>query len=560
MENIKAFLASRRASTILYVALFFAFSWLSYGAYVRFDLSSTGAMRISSTTKKLLRNLPERATIELFVSNDLPDEAVLVSRKARDFVTEYVSASRGRVKLTILDPDNDKSAAERAKSLGVQQLDIAVRGSKKAQAQAIYFGLGISYGSKSEPLNNLISLYEQHDLENQLTAKIFKMVKPNEKKIAILASHGNFSLKKEQNPNSLSVFADKISAFYGDILEINTTTQDIPVEVSTLIIVQPGKLEPIDKFRIDQFVMRGGNLIVAASGMEINFSQQFMAAPGNPDLVEFLKRYGIDLATDMVNEPKPNYFIPFVQPINNFQMEKLPYPPWVIVPRDNLSQNNLASKGNAAFIMPYTSSVKINPTILPTGDGAGKFKIDILAKSTADAWAQANFAFLDPAKMGEMLAAPKQNTGTHNLALMIQGKFPSQFATGELPKEAPKTFLKAAEKDSRILVVGTPYALSNMMLILTQMTGAPLLEENLKLFFSAIDIMHGNEDLVELRKKSSPRIKAKLVEEGTRKFFTLLAFVAPLLGIGVFGSYRLMKRKNQTLVNENTNSAKPTEA
>lgn len=547
MENIKLFLASRRATTILSVALFFAFSWLSYGLFIRFDLSSTGAMRISGTSKNLLRNLPEKATIELFVSNDLPDEAVLVARKVRDFVQEYVNSSRGRVKLIILDPDNDKSAQQRAQDLRVQQLDMRVAGSKKAQAQSIYFGLALSYGTKSEALNNLIGLYEQHDLENQLTAKLFKMVKPNEKKVALLGGHGSFNQKKERNPTSISIFAEKISSFYGELTEVNTTNADIPVEVSTLVVVQPGKLEAIDRFRLDQFIMRGGNLIVAASGMEVNFAQQFMASPGNPDLADFLKKYGIELAADMVNEPKPNYFVPFVQPINAFQMSKAPYPPWVVVPKDNLSQENLASKGNAAFIAPYVSSIKTNPALLPTGEGAGKFKVDVLAKSTSDSWAQANFAFLDPNKMEEMLSAPKQNTGSYNLAVMAHGRFTSQFADGkDLPKEAPKTYLKVAEKDSRILVVGTPFALSNMMFILSEMTGVPLLDENIKLFFSAIDVMHGNEDLVELRKKSSPRIKTKLVEDGARKIFTLLAFAIPLLAIGLYGTYRLTRRKKLT--------------
>ncbi|MBX3722369.1 MAG: GldG family protein [Turneriella sp.] len=545
MENIKQFLASRRATTILSIAFFFAFSWLSYGAFIRFDLSSTGAMRISGTSKNLLRNLPEKATIELFVSNDLPDEAVLVARKVRDFIQEYVNSSKGRVKLTVLDPDNDKSAQQRAQDLHVQQLDMRVAGSKKAQAQSIYFGLALSYGTKSEALNNLIGLYEQHDLENQLTAKLFKMVKPNEKKVAFLGAHGSFNQKKERNPTSISIFAEKISSFYGELMEINTTTADIPVEVSTLVIVQPGKLEPMDKFRIDQFLMRGGNLIVATSGMEVNFSQQFMASPGNPDIGDFLKKYGIELAADMINEPKPNYFVPFVQPVNQFQMSKLPYPPWVVVPKDNLSQDNLASKGNAALILPYSSSIKTNPAILPPGEGAGKFKVDVIAKSTNDSWAQANFAFLDPGKMEEMLAAPKQTTGTYNLAVMVGGRFQSQFADGkDLPKDAPKTYLKTSEKDSKILVVGTPFALSNMMFILSEMTGVPLLEENMKLFFSAIDVMHGNEDLVELRKKSSPRIKTKLVEEGARKIFTLLAFAIPLLAILIFGAYRLTRRKN----------------
>ncbi|MFZ5628215.1 MAG: GldG family protein [Spirochaetota bacterium] len=542
MEQIKNFLASRRATTILYVALFFSFSWLSYGAYLRFDLSSTGAMRISGTTKDLLRGLPEKAVIELFVSNDLPDEAVLVSRKARDFIQEYVNSSRGRVKLTILDPDNDKSAAERARSLGIQQLDIAVRGSKKAQAQSIYFGLAISYGTKSETVNNLIGLYEQQDLENQLTARIFKMVKPNERRIALLGGHGPFTLKKERSPNSISIFAEKVATFYGEIMEINTSTADIPVEVSTLIVMQPGALTPMDKFRIDQFLMRGGNLIVAASGMEVSFGQQFMASPGNPDLAEFLKAYGIELSADMINEPKPNHFVPFVQPVNAMQMMKFPYPPWVVVTKEGLSQENLATKGNAALTMPYTSSVKTNPAILPPGEG--KFKVDVLAKSTADSWAQANFAFLDPSKMEEMLAAPKQNTGTYNLAVMVQGKFGSQYATQAPPKEAPKTWVKAGEKEASILVLGSAFTFSNLTFILSEMTGLPLLEENNKMLFAAIDIMQGNQELVELRKKASPRIKPKLVEDTGRKILTLLAFAIPLLGIAAAGIYRLTRRRN----------------
>jgi hypothetical protein len=542
MEQIKNFFASRRATTILYVALFFSFSWLSYGAYLRVDLSSTGAMRISNTTKNLLRSLPEKAVIELFVSNDLPDEAVLVSRKARDFIQEYVNSSRGRVKLTILDPDNDKSAAERARSLGIQQLDIAVRGSKKAQAQSIYFGLAISYGTKSETVNNLIGLYEQQELESQLTARIFKMVKPNERRIALLAGHGPFTLKKERSPTSISIFAEKVATFYGEIFEVNTSTADIPVEVSTLIVMQPGALTPMDKFRIDQFLMRGGNLIVAASGMEVNFSQQFMAAPANPDLTEFLKGYGIELGADMINEPKPNHFVPFVQPVNAFQVVKFPYPPWVVVTKDGLNQENLATKGNAALVLPYTSSVKTNPTLLPTGEG--KFKVDVLAKSTPDSWAQANFAFLDPGKMEDMLAAPKQNTGTYNLAVMVQGKFASQYATQAPPKEAPKTWLKAAEKEASILVLGSPFPFSNLTFILSEMTGLPLLEENIKTVMAAIDIMQGNQELVELRKKARPRIKSKLVEDTGRKILTLLAFAVPLLGIAAAGVLRLTRRRN----------------
>ena len=43
----------------------------------------------------------------------------------------------------------------------------------------------------------------------------------------------------------------RMNAVYGDLLEVNPATADIPVEVSTLILIQPGKLEPIERFRLD---------------------------------------------------------------------------------------------------------------------------------------------------------------------------------------------------------------------------------------------------------------------------------------------------------------------
>jgi hypothetical protein len=213
-----------------------------------------------------------------------------------------------------------------------------------------------------------------------------------------------------------------------------------------------------------------------------------------------------------------------------------------VVTKDGLNQENLATKGNAALVLPYTSSVKTNPTLLPTGEG--KFKVDILAKSTPDSWAQANFAFLDPGKMEDMLAAPKQNTGTYNLAVMVQGKFASQYATQAPPKEAPKTWLKAAEKEASILVLGSPFPFSNLTLYLSERIRQPLIEENLKTIMAAIDIMQGNQELVELRKKARPRIKSKLVEDTGRKILTLLAFAVPLLGIAAAGVLRLTRRRN----------------
>ena len=73
---------------------------------------------------------------------------------------------------------------------------------------------------------------------------------------------------------------------------------------------------------------------------------------------------------------------------------------------------------------------------------------------------------------------------------------------------------------------------------------ALLMEENFKLIFPAVDLMNGNDELLELRKKANPRIKTRMVEDGARKIFTLLAFAIPLLTILVFGAYRLTRRKN----------------
>ncbi|MCB1199194.1 MAG: GldG family protein [Leptospiraceae bacterium] len=532
------FKKSESATTILLILAFLSTSWLSYGFYFRADLSEEGTLRLTDSTKKTLRNLPQPVNIEAFFSSDVPDAAVVQVKTMRDFLTEYAASSNGRARLKFLDPDSDQDAKTRATELGISPAPIGSLNQRKQEIAKVYFSVALSYGDKIDTIPNIL---ESRILEYELTSKIYKMAYPNERTIAFLAGHGQFTLAESDNPfYSLNLLKENLETLYGSIKSIDTNSDDIPNDVSTLLVVQPENLSEIDRFRLDQFLMRGGNLIYTASGMALNM-QNGMATAAATDSADFLKEYGIELGSDMVLDPE-NY-LPLPRRMG-FQIVEIPYPVWVVSPRQTLMSDHTLMQGIPLLFFPYTSPLRTDAGKLPTGKDSG-FEVDFLARSSGRSYTQSNFVMIDPMRLKDVIDNPnveKQNTGSHNLIVHVRGKFKSQYIDKPLPPNAPKEFIKEASNAGRLLVVSTPYAFSDL--------GAQRSQGlNLNFLLSAIDTMNGMEDLVALRKKQKSSPQVKNMGYGLMQMLTFLNFFLPVAGIGSIGLMRYLRRRKLILQN-----------
>ena len=540
---------SKKVTTILLVLLFLLTNWLSYSLYTRFDLSRTGRFRLTSATKKILRDLPDRVTLEAFFSSKVPDAYLQQVKLSKDFISEYASASNGKVRLVFMDPDSSDSSKERAEELKVPQSQITVQGEGDFEAKRIYLAAALSYGDEVEVIQNVVNT---RFLEYELTSKVFRMAYPGERGIAILSGNSSISVDNQSSIESLGIIDNSLESFYGKMKPVNTSEEEIPPDVTTLFVVGPNYLSPVDQYRIDQFLMRGGNVIFCISGMYPDLQRGSIQAT-SPEVTGFVGHYGFTIGSDMLFEPK-NY-IPIRRPSqgNPFVVQQIPYPIWLFSTKKTISDQHVATVGMPGLFFPWVSSLKINEKVFlepkaqdDSKGGSKKGKMLVLAKTSKDAWSHSGSPlYVAPAFVAGLLKETQEsenmkNKGTFNVAAYAEGRFASYFSKErKIPRGVSRNYLKESEKDARIMVISTSYFMTNQFLQISRQSNF----SNLKFVLAILDVMNGLEELVESRGKDVSDPALPPMEAFETRIWTMLNFLVPLLAILGFGFWKLLRRR-----------------
>ena len=426
MNNIiNKFQNSKKWTFALLLVLFVLVNWLNYGFYLRSDLSASGRYRLTGASKNILRNLPEKVTIEAYFSKDISEAYMQPVKQLRDFLEEYASSSRGKVHLIFLNPDEDEKIMQKARSLGIQPMPIGSVDRKKQEVSRVFLSLAIYYEDKTSVIPDI--LRQSQALEYFLTANIYKMAHPQEHNIGLLETDSEFSQTTGENPfHSLEILDKSMQTFYGNMLPVKADTEEISDNISVLLIVSPKKLTEMEKYHIDQFIMRGGKVVLASGGVDVNFNN-LTAAPKDRDLLDFFDNYGIRINPDMVYDAK-NY-IPFRQPVNMIQMIEVPYPVWLAIPSENLDQTSLLTKNFKFLVFPWASSLTLDSAKIKDP------KITLLASSSAHSWAKSDSLNISPELLRNSLENAPADSAMKSSALAydIHGKFTSYFTGRKLP-------------------------------------------------------------------------------------------------------------------------------
>jgi len=529
---LQKFKDSKKITLMLVIINILLLNWISYGAYVRFDLSRTGRLRLTSATKNILRKLPDQVRIEVFFSSKVPDSLIQPVKQLRDFLSEYESIANGKVSLIFNDPTNNKEAEQRAKSLGIRKSQSQIQSKNKFSVEQIYLGVAVLYGDEKFVINDVI---RSSQLEYELTSRIYKMAYPSTRKVGMLTSNTAFKLTEDrQDPfHTYNVLNKQLETFYGNIVEVKTNNV-IPANISTLLIPTPFSMSDLDKFRVDQFILSGGKVILLVSGMNVDFRRGVM--PVDNKILTFFKHYGINIGADMVLDVN---VLPYRQSVF---ARPIPYPAWVMIKKDNLNEKSIITQDLSSLFVAYGSSVKPDYSKLKGIDGKQKANVTILAKTTPNGYTKNRIATISPEAMyNEARNAKVGNRGQYNVAMMVKAKYKSFFTQKDmkLPKEADKNYLKESIKEAQILAFPSPLSISDYAMSLSQ-------GSNLHFILSALDTMHGLDELVKARNKEISNPVITDLSYGKKTAIILINFLLPLLVIVIVGILKRMKRKRNS--------------
>lgn len=278
-----------------------AANWIFGSIRARIDLTESRLYTLSKGTKELIKGLDTPVSLRFYATGDeaMPVFMKAYARQVEDLLLEIKGASGGKIQLQKFDPKPDSDAADSAELDGVS-------------AQAVDMDRSIYLGVAASSLDNVAALpflspSREDLLEYDIARLIAQVSRPKKAVIGVMSSlpvFGNMPnpmmMQMGQRGSEPWAFLSDLQGDY-DVREVQASATEIDKEITLLLVVHPAAITEESEYAVDQFLMRGGRLIVFVDPMCLsaagNQQQQMMmgGAQDSSTLKKLFEAWGITL-------------------------------------------------------------------------------------------------------------------------------------------------------------------------------------------------------------------------------------------------------------------------
>jgi ABC-type uncharacterized transport system involved in gliding motility auxiliary subunit len=475
---------------------------------LRVDLTSDKIYTLTDSTKTVLNSLQDNVVIEAYFS---PDQSLPIGYRParvmmRNALMEYVELSQGKINLQYFDPFADRTVRETAERLGIRPEQARTSSSGQLTATEIWQGFRIRYGAEKQEVIPLLPFGSTYTYEAVLTPLIKRLTVQNAPKIGVLAFRsqpGSSGMVIGGGPKSKpQSFVEVLRAFSRDYdfrpLDLSKG-QLIPPELEVAILIRPKNLTDRMKFAFDQFLMRGGKLVVFADSAEVEVRQnrefrgKVPSYDGPASKVQFLEQlrsYGVVVEDRIVGEGIRQLHQRFGTPTQDKQLYQFVYPYMFEPANEDWSkkadlfardqQGNVDTALSSQFAKLFKPGVNLNHDLMkavasvavpgffwpcPVGVAEGLpdgVSGEVLLRTSPLSWKEMSKVELDPFtgavdmqqrmrnlerwQISKTNMMPTRNPVQTPLMVHAKGTFSSYFKGREIPaKPAVKTANKTVE-------------------------------------------------------------------------------------------------------------------
>lgn len=297
---------------------------LGFLFFTGWDLTEDKRYSLSPATKSLLKELDEPVEVTVYLDgNQLPGGFERLKRAVNETLGQF--SRYGRIKTTFVNPD---AGSDETKSLLFRELTekgmtptqvFDQQGGRKSQI-VIFPYATVKYNGKEDVVLLLKSNQSQaitaaeklnqssENVEYELASSIQKLADKNRKNIGLLTEFTSrppleFSslVKAVSDRNNLYIIdAQKSPTFDG---------------LDVLLVIKPDKVvDDSTKFKIDQFIMKGGRAMFFVDGLKVDSVgvEGSFAQPLDVNLDDLFFRYGLRINKNIVKDGLNAETIPLV--------------------------------------------------------------------------------------------------------------------------------------------------------------------------------------------------------------------------------------------------------
>ena len=232
----------------------------------RLDLTEEKMYTISAGTIETLQSIEEPINVKFYFTNRLGDNYPpfkLFADRIKTLLKRYEEISDGNLILSIYNPEPFTEIEEQAQADNIRGIPL------NEQGEYGYFGIRAYNSVDGVEVIPFMDIEREEFLEYDLTSRIFSLSKEDKPKIGFVAGLGiDGVLDNQGGAVPPWKIMGQINEFFDvtTLLDYNMDSRElksIPADIDTLFVVQPLNLSDQALYTIDQFVLDGGNILLA---------------------------------------------------------------------------------------------------------------------------------------------------------------------------------------------------------------------------------------------------------------------------------------------------------
>jgi ABC-2 type transport system permease protein len=353
---------------------------------------------------------------------------------------------------------------------------------------------------------------------------------------------------------------EQLSQSY-NVRGVDLSTGRVPGEIDVLVLLAPQQMSDKERFAVDQYLMRGGAVVVAA-GQYVLAPQQFATglnmAVVEQGLTEMLNSYGVQveeaLVLDTQNQPFPVQVQRNIGGMSVMEIQQVDYPYFVDVRRDNMAGDSPVSANLPAVTLQWASPIQLDP------EKTEELEVTTLLSSSNESWLRSSTDVQPDLQQHPGLGFPiAGEQKARPLAVSLRGSLESFFKDRASPfaesedaqdetiatdedaatqgeEDAPVVgTIEESPASSRLSVIGSAEFVDDVVLDLSASLSADRYLLNLQFLQNLVDWSVEDEDLLAIRARGTYTRLLKPLEESEQSFWELLNYGVALVAVIAIG-------------------------
>jgi ABC-2 type transport system permease protein len=524
--------------------------------FFRIDLTEEKRYSIKPQTKKILQDLDDNVYIEVYLEGDLNAAFTRFQKAVKETLEEFRIYSGNKVKPVFINPSAAMgSRAQREfmaelASKGIQPTNVIDNDNGQRIEKLIFPGAIVAYGGAEQGVmllkGNKARTPEEEinqsieGLEFELINAIYKLSTIEHKSVGLVKGHG------ELDSLQLSAFYGSLMESY-DVADINLTDTELGNFDAVVIAKPTQKFEPREKYALDQYLMKGGKVLLLMDKLEASMdsaaTQGYFAFPYNTDLDDQLFRYGVRINMDLIQDRNSGLHPVVIRESGGAPQIQLLN--WPFFPLVNQYANHVITKNLDAVILRFASTID-------TVKSAGVRKMPLLFTSNHARTLTAPVS-VDVNALRQNIPVSAYDKSNLSVAYLLEGKFTSVYKNRFLPEGVDSASFLPDGKNAKLIVVADGDIARNEINPRTQQPqplgfdpATQYTFANRDLLMNMISYLTDDSGLIGTRNKEvkiRPLDKEKVANEKLK--WRIINTVAPLILLLLFGIVRSVLRKRK---------------